>query len=455
MADKKTSDETQAQESQLSISNPDIDETTTVDNVSTETVTSADDTSEIEETQDTAKSDDANSSVDLIAEEDVATDLADDEAEMHDTDSDPSELVDAEQPEGEDTDQSSDDPILAPPPAIEVERIVEKRGGFGAALLGGVVAAGLGFVAGQTNILGDFMPPSWRAAESVDAAALEQLQNNLNAQIAELETRVSANAASDLMPLKQQIDALTQGVMELQSVEPASDNADWVEAVDVLAIRVDALESRPIIDAASPAVVAAFEAELSKLQDSLAAQRSEVEKMVADARAMDAASAEAARIASAQTIVARLRSSIDSGTSFSGMIVELQAVGVTVPDALAGSAEAGVTSQSSLRDGFAPAARDALAEARQETKGTGGIAAYVRRQLGARSVAPRDGDDPDAVLSRVEAAVQSGDLQAALVDLQALPETARAPLADWEAAVRARIAASTAVNELAQSLNAK
>ncbi|UWR84411.1 hypothetical protein K4L05_17105 [Phaeobacter inhibens] len=452
VADKKTSDETQAEESQTSVSKPDVDDTTAGDAVSDGLIVEDDDTSD---TAAVADLNDPDNTDPLPAEEDAVSNVSDDDGAQGDADLDPIETAEAKSAENASGDQTVDSPPAAAASVHEVERVVEKRGGFGAALLGGVVAAGLGFVAGQSNVLNDFMPPSWRSAAPVDAAALEQLKESLSAQIADLEGRVAADIARDIAPLTQQIDTLTREVASLRSSEAATGSDELAGAIETLAARVDALESRPITDAASPAAVAAFEAELSKLQDSLAAQRAEVEKMVEEARAMDAASAEAARIASAQTIVARLRSSIDAGTSFGGMIEELQAVGVTAPEALTGSAEAGVSTRASLRDGFAPAARDALASARQATKGTGGIAAYVQRQLGARSVAPRDGDDPDAVLSRAEAAVQSGDLQGALTELQALPETARAPLADWEAAARARLAAVAAVNELAQSLNAK
>ena len=79
----------------------------------------------------------------------------------------------------------------------------------------------------------------------------------------------------------------------------------------------------------------------------------------------------------------------------------------------------------------------------------------MNRHLGARSVTPQEGEGPDAVLSRAEAAVAAGKLQEALNDLSALPETARNALSRWEAAANARVAAVTAAADLAQSLQAK
>ena len=194
---------------------------------------------------------------------------------------------------------------------------------------------------------------------------------------------------------------------------------------------------------------------MKQLQDSLAAQRAEVEQMMAEARQMDAASAEAARIASAQTVLARMRSALDSGSGYATLIDELKALDVSVPEDLSAPADTGVATQTGLRDTFAPAARTALAAAREETKGTGNVMDYIKRHLGARSVAPRDGDDPDAILSRAGALVDQGKIAEALSELDALPETARAALSDWQAAARTRIAAVVAADDLSQSLNAK
>ena len=107
-----------------------------------------------------------------------------------------------------------------------------------------------------------------------------------------------------------------------------------------------------------------------------------------------------------------------------------------------------------LRDTFAPAARDALAAARAGTVETDrSLGSFLRRQLGARSVEPREGDDPDAVLSRAEAALTQGRLQQTLDEIAALPDPARAALADWTALARLRLSALGAAETLAQSLN--
>ena len=68
-------------------------------------------------------------------------------------------------------------------------------------------------------------------------------------------------------------------------------------------------------------------------------------------------------------------------------------------------------------------------------------------------MAPREGDDPDAILSRAEAALIAGDVPTALKELDALPEAAQSALVDWVSKARTRQAAIEAADALAQSLN--
>ncbi|PKP84319.1 MAG: hypothetical protein CVT80_08855, partial [Alphaproteobacteria bacterium HGW-Alphaproteobacteria-2] len=105
-----------------------------------------------------------------------------------------------------------------------------------------------------------------------------------------------------------------------------------------------------------------------------------------------------------------------------------------------------------LRRAFPEAARAGLAAALQATAGDGlGARAvgFLRTQVGARSLDPRAGDDPDAVLSRAEAALDAGALADALAELQALPVAGRAAMAEWLARAEARQAAGDALDTLA------
>ena len=94
---------------------------------------------------------------------------------------------------------------------------------------------------------------------------------------------------------------------------------------------------------------------------------------------------------------------------------------------------------------------DALAAARSEDPEKGGLAGYLQRQLGARSVTPREGDDADAVLSRVESAVQNGDIPKAMELIATLPEVAQAEMADWLILAQTRVDVLAALDGLLPS----
>ena len=335
-------------------------------------------------------------------------------------------------------------PVLAEEKIIE--RTVKKRSGFVPALIGGVVAAGIGFVVGN----GGLSPQSSGSVEAI--AALEAKLVDQSDQIAKLTK--SLNEIPDVSGLSDQVKALSDRLPSVESDLGTVNSSleTLVGQVGLLDDRLTALEKRPIEASVSAEASAAFEAELKNLRDSLALQRGEVEKMVADAQALEAKASAELRTATNTAILPRLHGLLDAGRPYTELVAELNAGGVDVPDALAVSADKGVETLSELRASFAPAARTALADARDAEKGTG-VIAFLRRQTGARSVTPQEGDDPDAILSRAQAALVDGDLSNVLRELNSLPEAAQPALADWEQAAQTRLSAVEGANALASSMN--
>ena len=81
------------------------------------------------------------------------------------------------------------------------------------------------------------------------------------------------------------------------------------------------------------------------------------------------------------------------------------------------------------------------------------MASFLRNQFDVRSVAPKEGDGTDAILSRAEATLRQGRLTETLAEVGALPEVARAELSDWIALAEARADALAAAASLSTSLN--
>jgi hypothetical protein len=277
----------------------------------------------------------------------------------------------------------------------------------------------------------------------------------------------------EITALTQQIDAQDSTISDLTSrlstLEeapapeiPASEDLspmieDLSAQIAALTQRIVAVEARPAaqggaVDADTQAALDAATAELDQIRQALDAQRAEIASLTDAAAQEEEAARQSAERVMQRAALTRIQTAIDTGTPFADAVTELRDSAVDVPAPLADQAESGVASLSTLQSTFPDLARDALRAARQQN-GTAGIGGFLETQLGLRSLEPREGDDPDAVLSRAEAALRTGDLTQTLTELGALPDPAKAVLADWRAQAETRVAAATAVQDLSQALN--
>ncbi|MDP1669081.1 COG4223 family protein [Phaeovulum sp.] len=344
---------------------------------------------------------------------------------------------------------------LAEPTEVAPEPARKRRGTFLPLLLGGVVAAALG--AGATMYLLPLLPARWQPASALLAENSAEQVARFDALRAELAAlRAAVPQAPDLGPLQA---ALAEAEARLAAVEarPAPVMTDATPAVEALRDELAALRTELAAGTGSPqttsAEIAAAAAEASArivaAETEAAAVRARAE---ADAAALRAEAEASASRALARASAAQLAAAIESGAPLAEAVAQLRLAGVDVPRELA----AEVPTLAALRDGFVPAARAALAAARAEAPGAGmldRLGTLLLAQTGARSLTAREGADADAVLSRAEAALAAGDLTAALAEIAALPDAARAEMAIWQALAERRLAATRALADLAQSLN--
>lgn len=340
---------------------------------------------------------------------------------------------------------------------VEKEKIIETRSGFGTALFGGIVAACLGFIAARSDVIEPYLP-EFLSSKDV-SGEISELQSGLKTQtenISAVSDKLDAIVMPDLGPVETSISDLTA------QIAPLSDSIDSVRAdLADMDKRLTEVAKRPIDEGVSEAAIAAYEKELADLQKTMATQRGEVEGLIADARAikaeaseLEANAAKSAQQAANRATMSQLRAALDAGSPFIAETEELKAAGVEVPVDLDDSAADGVATLTALNNSFPPAARAALAAARAELGAEDrGLGSFLKRQLGARSVEPREGDDPDAILSRAEAAVADGRLEEALDDIATLPDTAQAAMSTWVDRAHARQVAVTAADSLADRLN--
>ncbi len=353
----------------------------------------------------------------------------------------------------------------------------KKSGGFVPMLLGGVIAAGLGYGAAYYGLTagGPEEPDPFfaetRAALSDQGAELERLSAGADSSRSDLDAIRAQVEGIDLSALEGGLTAVQSALNDIDS--RITGMGDEMAAIDG---RLTALEKRPIEESVSPEAIAAYERELDALRDEVTAQKealeaekaalsqqieaqtAEMERVLSEAQALETSAEDQARLAENRAALADLTARVQDGRPFSEPVNILTTNGVSVPGALEATAGDGVPSIPTLAESFPDAARDALAAARRAPaadgeEGGGGFASFLTSQMGARSVVPKEGNSADAILSRAEAAIKGGDLQTALAELESLPEEAKAAMSDWIALAQLRADALAGADSLAQELN--
>lgn len=348
----------------------------------------------------------------------------------------PDDMPDEAAPTGAD-----EAPPAAPAPVVRTEQVTVRQGGFWSMLLGGIAAAGIGVFAAPY-----VLPPDWFAPQGVSEAELDAQAG----RIAALEERLAglappADQSGEIDGLSQTLTDLTGRIAEIEARvgELAARPAPQAPASGVSEGAVAALEDR----------LAAQGAEYAAQQGAIDALRAEIAALRGEAEAQEAAARDSAQAVLRRAALTRIRTALDTGEGFAPALADLRETGAEVPEALAALAENGAPTRAALAESFPEAARAALAAARAEAGEGTSVTGFLRSQLGVRSLTPREGEDPDAVLSRAEAALSGGRLAEALAEIEALPETARAPLADWAAQARSRAAALAAAEALLAAMN--
>lgn len=286
--------------------------------------------------------------------------------------------------------------------AQETTRPARSKAGVWAGL---ALATGLGGFA-----LAWFDPMDWRGG----------------AQIAELQAQVAALSAT-LAKADETRVALEGRIGNLEA------------APDVVPAPDPALEGRL---AAAEAALAAIRAEFAGLATAPGGVTEAALQAAVDKAMAEWAAAEAGRSAAvvsedqAKAVQAAalevIRAAALTGAPYAESLAALG--GVEVPEPLQRHAGTGMPTLAGLTEAFPEAARaalDASLRATADDSLTGRLLGFLRVQTGARSLEPREGSDPDAVLSRAEAAVKAGDVARALTELGALPPEGLAEMKAW------------------------
>lgn len=341
------------------------------------------------------------------------------------------------------------DAPLPPPP---------RRSSLLGAVVGGVLAAGAGFGLAQ------YVPDGWPIADtSAIEARIETTEGEilmLKAELAQLADQPATPPVTD--------QALADRISALEAAPPPAPDEGLGGRLDAVEAQISALTNLPPAAAGAepgvaPAALAALQAEIATLKSAQsaapAAITAEAEVALAslaeaEARASAIATEAAGTIEAASTRAAliQIRAAIDAGEPYAGA---LTAVPAEISPALSAFAETGLSSLPALQATFPDAARLALEAALRADMGeswTDRVGSFLRSQTGARSLTPRAGTDPDAVLSRAEAALKAADLRTAMTELAALPPEALTAMSLWTTQAQQRLEAQAALAALTKTL---
>jgi len=276
-----------------------------------------------------------------------------------------------------------------------------------------------------------------QVAESADGA-VPDISAQLSARLDSLETgltEATADGGGDgtdaaaLAALEERLSGLEAKIAELgdAATETSADPTLVTEMTELRAaqsgIETSMSQLQSVTDALSGKIT-----DLEKGQEELTQQVDAPSRQIDLARAIAAAG---------------LKSAIDRGGSF---MSELEAFATVAPDDPAVSelrdlAARGVPSRSGLVAGFSDAAAKAIAAAAPVDPEAGLVDRLMSSALSVvkvRKVGDVEGDSAEAIVARAEARLVNGDLDAAVTEWNALPETSRTAAADYGDALAAR-----------------
>ena len=298
-------------------------------------------------------------------------------------------------------------------------------------LLGGALAAAAGYGVAQ------YVPNGWPMASVV----------TLQTQVAVLSDQVQALQA-DL----QKADA------RLASLETAPAPQSDAGQIAALELRLATLESKPMPAGTDSAALDQLRTEVAAIKTNGAAVMSaqvqadldaKVQATEAKLTAMEQSAQAQAAATLTRAALGQIAAALDSGAPYPSAIAALAGADIAV--VLTDNATAGLPSLQALQASFPDSARAALEAALRANMGESWserVGNFLRTQVGVRSLTPRDGPDPDAILSRAEAALTAGDVAQALAEMATLPTPAQDALSAWRVRAQLRLDAQAALAAL-------
>jgi hypothetical protein len=302
--------------------------------------------------------------------------------------------------------------------------------------------------------------------EDLAAAAANEGEGELENRVAEIESQlgeqidalagdISAIDTGQIRERMSQLESTVQGMSETMSNlrdQLAAAEAAGDDSAEIDAYRAEVAGLRGEMQA-----VAGQVGQLSNRIDEVAAQaQQQIEFARSQVAAIEAEAEEELSQAETEAALAQIRSSLESGAPYNEPVARL-ASNTSVSAALMNPAPEGVATLQELRETF-PNAAGAAIRASIQAGSEGGLLdrlrGFAESQIASRSLEPREGSDPDAVLSRIEEALRQNNLSEALAEAEALSQPATDAMGEWLGIARTRQEAMESFEALQAELSA-
>ncbi len=259
----------------------------------------------------------------------------------------------------------------------------------------------------------------------------KRTQISLDATIAQLDAGLTglrqtiaaapAGTPIDLTPLEARVKTVEDRIAAIGAGAPSADGSALASSIANLSSALDAIKSD----------LASQQARLQSQDDALAKAASDIAlaKSAISSQNQSMLGRDIGPAVRLPLLVAAIESSFDTGGPFASELAALLKLlpDVTVPDSVNAAAASGLPRPDSVAVQFA-AIVPAILSARTATTSKDlweGTLEWTKALLAFRPTGELDGDTPDAVMSRLEGAVQRRDFVAASGLLDALPQQMR------------------------------
>ncbi len=298
----------------------------------------------------------------------------------------------------------------------------------------------------------DFLSPQVDVTNQIAA-----MQTDYENRLAEIEaTLKQTDTTTDIEPLLAQLAAKdTETKAAIDAVAKA--NKALEVAVETLQSELTNVTARQVLSAeggqASDEALQQFEDKLSAI--SAAQQKLNQSQLIAVEAQQDAEGK--LRLANAANAISRILDALETGRPFQDELDQLTGItSIDLPSGLVDISKTGTTSLSELKKQLPELSRTVLrddAAANAGISAIGKFTAFMKSQVGTRSLEPQQGDDMDAVLSRIEAALDKDDLAKALTETEMLTDAAKQTMGKWVASLAQLKSANDALQTVHEQLS--